>query len=107
VVKTGHAPNQSTAQGDAMAVLQGNKFKVYGSLYQINLAFNSVIAHVHDLEQTGMFPRFKMRVLRGLTRELQSQISHDITDKMHHVEDDEWFRWGKVRVAWEHHLEPR
>ena len=89
-----------------MAVLQGNKFKVYGSLYQINLAFNSVIAQLHDLEQTGMFPRFKMRVLRGLTRELQSQISHDITDKMHSVEDEEWFRWGKARIAWEHHLDP-
>ena len=89
-----------------MAVLQGNKFRVYASLYQINLAFNSAIAHVHDLEQTGMFPRFKMRVLRGLIRELQSQISHDITDKMHSVEDEEWFRWGKVRIARENYLNP-
>jgi hypothetical protein len=89
-----------------LAVLQGNKFRVYALLYQLNLAFNSVIAQLHDLEQTGMFPRFKMRVLRGLTRELQSQISHDITDKMHSVEDEERFRWGKARIAWEHHLDP-
>jgi hypothetical protein len=89
-----------------MAVIQSNKFRVYALLYQLNLSFNSVIAHLHELEQTGMFQKPKVRVLRGLTRELQSQISHDITDKMHEVEDDEWYRWGRVRVAWEHHLNP-
>jgi hypothetical protein len=89
-----------------LAVIQSNKFRVYALLYQLNLSFTSVVAHLHELEQTEMFPRHKLRVLRGLTRELQSQISHDITDKMHEVEDDEWFRWGKVRTAWEHHLDP-
>lgn len=53
-----------------------------------------------------MFSIYKMNVLRGLARELQSHISHEITDTMHEVEDDEWFRWGKVRIAWEHHLNP-
>lgn len=89
-----------------MAVIQSNKFRVYHSLFQINRAFNAVIAHVRELEDSGMFPGFKMKVLRGLTRELQSQISHDIADRMHSVEDDELFRWGKVRIAWEHHLDP-
>ena len=89
-----------------MAVIQSTKFRVYALLYQLNLSFTSVIAHLHELEQTGMFPRFKMKVLRGLTRELQSQISHDITDKMHSVEDEEWYRWGKVRIARDHYLDP-
>jgi hypothetical protein len=106
VIETGHAPNQSTAQGDAMAVLQGNKFRVYHSLFQINRAFNAVVHHVRELEESGVFPSVKMRVLRGLTRELQSQISHDVTDRMHSVEDDEMFRWEKVRIAREKYLDP-
>ena len=89
-----------------MAVLQGNKFKVYALLHQLNISFNSAISQLYELEQTGMFARFKLRVLRGLTRELQSQISHDITDKMHSVEDEEWYRWGKVRIARENYLDP-
>jgi hypothetical protein len=47
-----------------------------------------------------MFSIYKMNVLRGLARELQSHISHEITDKMHEVEDEEWFRWGQVKIAW-------
>jgi hypothetical protein len=89
-----------------MAVAQSNKFRVYALLYQVNLSFNSVIAHLYDLEQTGMFRKFKLRILRGLTRGLQSQISHDIADKMHEVEDDEMYRWEKARIAYERHLDP-
>jgi hypothetical protein len=92
--------------GGTLAVIQSNKFRVYALLYQLNLSFTSVIAHLHDLEQTGMFRKFKLRVLRGLTRELQSQISHDISDKMHEVEDGEMYRWEKARIAYERHLDP-
>jgi hypothetical protein len=87
-----------------MAVKQINKFSAYHSLYQVNRAFNAIVAHCRMLEETGFFRPEKMRVLRGLTRELQSQISHDITDTMHSVEDQEWYRWGKVRNAREKYL---
>jgi hypothetical protein len=35
-----------------------------------------------------------------------SQFSHDVVDNMHTVEDHDGFRFGKVRIAWEHELNP-
>ena len=45
-----------------------------------------------------------MNVFRGLVLELQSQISHDVVDKMHAVEDDDMYRFGKVRIARDKYL---
>jgi hypothetical protein len=87
-----------------MAVKQLNKLRVYRSLFQINRALHAVIFHVHELEDSGMFPIVKMGVLRGYVRELQSEISHDVTDTMHGVEDKEMYRWEKVRIARERYL---
>src|SRR5579872_4487373 len=42
----------------------------------------------------------------AVTLELQSQISHDLADRMHQVEDDDMFRFGKTRIAWENWLNP-
>jgi hypothetical protein len=89
-----------------MAVKQSSKLHVYDSLSRINWAFTAINRHLHRVEHSGMFSIYKMNVLRGLARELQSHISHEITDKMHEVEDEEWFRWGQVKIAWEHHLNP-
>lgn len=87
-----------------MAVIQSNKFTAYSSLYHVNRAFRAIVAHCYILEKTNMFRPGQMRVLRGLARELQAQISHDITDLMHSVEDDEMHRWEKVRIAREKYL---
>ncbi|HEY6350485.1 MAG TPA: hypothetical protein VI636_13850 [Candidatus Angelobacter sp.] len=51
-------------------------------------------------------PIGKMRVFQGLIRELQALISHDVVDKMHAIEDEDSFRYGKTRINWEHHLNP-
>jgi len=45
-----------------------------------------------------------MRIFRGLTRELQSQSSHGIAEKMHDLEDVDMFRFGKTRIARDHYL---
>ena len=87
-----------------MAVKQLNKLRVYHSLFQINRALHAVVYHVHQLEESGMFPIVKMGILRGYVRELQSEISHDVTDTMHHIEDGEMYRWEKVRIARERYL---
>jgi hypothetical protein len=87
-----------------LAVIQSNKFTAYASLFHVNRAFNAIVAHCYILEKTNMFRPGQMRILRGLTRELQSQISHDIADLMHHIEDGEMYRWEKVRIARERYL---
>jgi hypothetical protein len=51
-------------------------------------------------------PIVEMRTFNGLVRELQAQISHAVLDKMYAVEERDMFEYGKIRIAWEHHLNP-
>lgn len=51
-------------------------------------------------------PIVQMKVFRGLARELQSQISNAVVDRMQRVEDKDCFRFGKTRIRWEHYLNP-
>ena len=82
------------------------KLKTYRSLYHVNRHFAAISRHVRTLEYAGFMPIHKMRVFQGLVRELQSLISHDVAEKMHDLEDRDCFEFGKVRIAWEHHLNP-
>ncbi len=82
------------------------KLEIYQALACINEHFQAISHHVHDVAQTGFFPGKKMNVFQGLIRELQSQISHDICDRMHDMEDEHMFEFGKVRIAWENYLNP-
>lgn len=82
------------------------KLQTYQSLYHLNRAFAAISRHCWLLERAGFLPIVKMRVFRGLVRELQSLISHDITEHMHGIEDRDCFRYGKTRIHWEHNLNP-
>ena len=80
------------------------KLRTYQGLSRINQAFARIARQCWIVEQAGIIPAARMRVLKDLVLELQSQISHEIVDKMHAVEDKDSFRFGKTRIAWEHHL---
>ena len=82
------------------------KLRTYQALYGISRTFAAISRHIRTLEQAGFLPVQKLNVFRGLTLELQSQIAHDIVDRMHKVEDTDMFRYGKTRIGWEHHLNP-
>ena len=82
------------------------KLRTYRSLYHGNRCFSEIVHHCWILEQAGFVPIVKMKIFRGLVRELQSQISHDVVDHMHEIEDQDMFEFGKVRIAWEQHLNP-
>lgn len=82
------------------------KLRTYQALYRISRTFAAISRHIRVLEQAGFLPVQKINVFRGLTLELQSQIAHDIVDRMHSVEDTDMFRYGRVRIDWEHHLNP-
>lgn len=82
------------------------KLLTYQSLAHINRHFAAISHYVRTLENAGFLPAVKMRVFRGFIRELQSQISHDVCDKMHSVEDQDMLEFGKVRIAREHYLNP-
>ena len=89
-----------------MAVKQINKLRVYESLYCINKALHRVAYHIRELQESGLLPVAKMDVLRHYTHELKAQISHDVVDRMHEIEDSEMYRWEKMRIAREKYLDP-
>ncbi len=82
------------------------KLRTYQSLAHINRHFAAISHHVKTLEEAGFMPVPKMRVFQNFIRELQSQISHDVCDNMHSVEDKDMFELGKKRIAREHYLNP-
>ena len=102
----GHSPNQKHLIGGTLAVKQINKLRVYESLYCVNKALHAVLYHIHELEESGLMPIVKMGVLRNYVRELKAEISHDVVDRMHSIEDDEMYRWEKFRIARERYLDP-
>ena len=106
VDKTERSPNPSTLIGGTLAIRQINKLRVYHSLYRINKALHAVTYHIHELQESGLIPVAKMDVLRHYTHELKAQISHDVVDRMHSIEDDEMYRWEKTRIAREKYLAP-
>jgi len=89
-----------------MAVKQINKLRVYESLYRINQALHTVLYHIHELEESELMPIVKMGVLRNYVRELKAEISHDVVDRMHEIEDAEMYRWERFRIAREKYLDP-
>jgi hypothetical protein len=83
------------------------KVRTYQSLYRINRAFVTITRHCLFIERAGFIPIARMRVLDGLVRELQAQVNHTILDRMYGVEDEDRFRYGRIRSDWEHHLNPK
>lgn len=82
------------------------KLDTYQALACINQHFHALAHHVQELENMGFFPGPKMHAFQGLTRELQSQLSHYVTERMHSLEHQDMFEHGKVRIERDHHLNP-
>ncbi len=82
------------------------KLETYRSLYQINRAFTTISRHVKTIEQSGLVRAHQLHVFSGLVHELQARISHHVVDGMQAVEDKEMFEHSKVRISWEHYLNP-
>ena|ERR1700694_791125 len=74
------------------------KIRIYRSLYMINTFFEDIAFHCRELERTGIFRPNQMLLHRGMVRETQANISHDIVDRMHEIEDQDWYLFGKARI---------
>lgn len=59
--------------------------RIYRRLYKLNRAFAEISHHCWVLEHAGLVPIVQMRVFGDFARELQSQISHAVIDKMYGV----------------------
>lgn len=82
------------------------KTRTYRSLHVLNKSLDTAARQCWTLERAGLMPIVQMRVFHDLVRELQSQISHSVLDKMSGVEERDMFRFGRTRSNWEHELNP-
>jgi len=82
------------------------KLRSYQALYYINREFGVIRQQLLRLQHAGFLKAEKLEIFHGLALELQSQISHDVCDTMHSLEDEDMFRFGQVRIARDHHLNP-
>lgn len=78
------------------------KLAAYHRLSSLNHHFAAISRHVRRLEETGFMHVPTMQAFAGLVRELQCMISHRVIDSMRAVEDRDCFRYGRVRIDWEH-----
>ncbi len=85
-----------------MAVLDvTQKMDIYESLSTINSAFAGIVHHIQEIQQAGIITRKYNRLFIGFTRELQAEINSDVLEHLHDREMEDWFRFGKVRQAYE------
>jgi hypothetical protein len=74
---------------------------IYDRLSRLNRSFAFIVHNLYKLEQHGIFKLLWLRELRGLTKELQSEINFKLLETLHSREAEDWYRLGKVRIAQE------
>jgi hypothetical protein len=92
-----------------MAVIQFNsqeKSHAYLVLARVNNSFRNIIANLYDLEKDNVFDVKMLATFRGLTKELQALLNCKLLSTLQDVEEKQAFEFGKVRINWEHYLNP-
>src|SRR5215469_859002 len=84
----------------------GERLRVYEALFLLNRSYHLITRRLSDLDETRIFSAQKLRELRGLTRELQTEVNHYFVGNLEGIESRDWFRFGKVRIARDHRLNP-
>jgi hypothetical protein len=83
----------------------GQRLHVYGALFRINRSLTNVAGVLHELEdQHKIFNPARLKELRGMAREFQCEINHYLLGALLPVDDEDWFHFGKARIAREHRL---
>jgi hypothetical protein len=80
------------------------KLDVYHALYRLNLSFAAMVRRCGELEEARVFrPKYLQR-FQGFAQELQAEINQELLETLNEVELHDWYRYGKVRQAWEKYL---
>jgi hypothetical protein len=80
------------------------KTEIYETLSALNLAFAAVVDHLTTMRQSGILRSNNARVLQGLTHELRAEINVATLETLSRIEEQDWTRYGKVRINWEKYL---
>src|SRR5579864_6027700 len=84
----------------------GDRLRIYQALFLLNRHFHLITCRLSDLDTIRIFPAQRLRELRGLTRELQTEVNHGLLNTLSGIEDIDWFHFGRVRIAKDHRLNP-
>jgi hypothetical protein len=80
------------------------KRDVYHALYRLNVSFAAIVRRCRELQQARVFRSKYLRLFEGFTQELQAEVNHELVSTLNEVEIHDWYRFGKVRQAWEKYL---
>jgi hypothetical protein len=88
--------------GGAMAAHNLNsaeRLHVYEDLFRLNRSFANIVRKLLEMQDARVFNPNRLRELRGLTKELQSEINFHLLNTLHEIETADRYRFGKVRIA--------
>lgn len=82
------------------------KSLAYSTVARINCSFRNIVSNLYHLEQAGVFDITLLNTFRGLAKELQSLLNCKLLSTLQDIEEKHAFEFGKVRIEWEHYLNP-
>lgn len=80
------------------------KVEFYRLLYRLNRAFAFVVEQLRQLEPTRMVPSKDMKMLQASVQAVQAEINDMVLDSLQPVEQEDAYRFGKIRAAREKEL---
>lgn len=80
------------------------RLHVYEGLSRLNRSFSNIVRNLYGMENLRIFQPNRLRELRGLAKELRSDINFHLLETLHAIEAADWYRFGKVSKAREKRL---
>lgn len=77
------------------------KLRIYRGLYGLNIYFAHIVEHCAALGEAGALPPEYVTRYQAFAQELQAQINDDVIEILQSIENDDLYRFGKVRENYE------
>jgi len=80
------------------------RLNVYRVLFQINRHFHLIVTRLSDSGRMSILEPNDIKEMLGLTQEMQLEINTLFLDRFGTIEDNDFARFGKIRMAMEKRL---
>src|SRR5216684_796376 len=77
------------------------KLLAYQTLFTLNQAFENVLADLQRLQRLPLFRREFLQEFQVMVEETRACINFELVEAMHSREQDDWARFGRLRIQWE------
>src|SRR5690242_2405375 len=77
------------------------KLGVYETLHSLNQAFEQVLSSLAHLHDFPFFRREFLREIQVVVEETRAWVNFDLMEVMHSREQDDWTRFGRLRLQLE------